>query len=386
MSVTAPAGFKATGLHAGIKADGALDTSIIVASRPVAAAAVFTTSLTAAPVVTLARKHMADPIVQVIVINSGCANAGTGLVGLTNAERVAVAAAAVAGCDPDQVIVASTGPIGTPLPVDNVIDRLPEAFAAAGGADHDATLAARGILTTDSVSKEAVRRTGGYVIGGMSKGAGMVRPNMATMLAYLTTDAVVEPGPLQTALADAVDATFNSLNIDGCQSTNDMVVLLASGESGVAPDPSGFGATLTDVCGDLAWQMAKDAEGASRVVTVRVAGASDDRVAREIGKSIADSSLVRSSFYGADPNWGRVLGALGVTGHPIHQEDIEISYAGTAVAQGGVGIPFDEDAVIAKLERGDFELDIVVGAGAGHATIVTTDLTPEYVMFNGERT
>lgn len=385
MSVTAARGFRAFGLHSGIKSADVLDTAVVVADRPVPAAAVFTTSETAAPVVALARKHMADPHVQALVVNSGCANAGTGARGLIVAQRLAAAAAGIVGCSADQVIVASTGPIGTELPVDRVITQLAGAFSAADSTPAGGTRAARGIMTTDSVPKEAVVNGNGYTIGGMSKGAGMVRPDMATMLAYLTTDARVDPSVLQTVLTDAVDLTFNSLNIDGCQSTNDMVILLASGESGVAPDLVSFAADLTLLCGDLARKMAEDAEGASRVVTLHISGADDDRTARRIGKAVADSALVRASFHGADPNWGRVLGALGVTGLPISHQDIEISYAGTIVAQQGVGIDFDEPDVIGELEKGDFELGIVVGTGSGTATIVTTDLTPEYVVFNSER-
>ena len=385
MSITAAKGFRAFGLHAGIKAEGVLDTSVVVADTASPAAAVFTSSLTAAPVVELARRHMVDPSVRTIVVNSGCANAGTGAAGMAAAVQVAEAAAGIVGCPVEEVLVASTGPIGTVLPVDKVLAVLGDAYAGASDGAEAGTKAAAGIMTTDSVTKEAVAEGAGYVVGGMSKGAGMVRPDMATMLAYLTTDAVVSAAVLQAILKDAVDLTFNSLNIDGCQSTNDMVVLIASGASGVEPDPEEFAMAVTGVCRDLAWQMAQDAEGASRVVTMRIAGAADDRSAREIGKVVADSALVRSSFYGADPNWGRVLGALGVTGWELNPEDIEIAYAGVVVARSGVAVPFDEAPVIAELEKGDFELDIVVGTGPGVATIVTTDLTPEYVVFNGER-
>ncbi len=385
MSVTAARGFRATGVHAGVKPDGRLDTALVTADRPVAAAAVFTTSLTAAPVVTLARKHLVNSLLQALVINSGCANAGTGEAGLVWAEQIAGAAARALGCHTEDVLVASTGPIGTDLPVEEIVASLPAAVSRLEATADAATLAARSIMTTDSVPKEATVAGDGYVIGGMSKGAGMIRPDMATMLAYVTTDAVVNPATLQAALSDAVDVTFNCLNIDGCQSTNDMVVLLASGDSGTEPDPAAFASHLTRLCRDLTWQMAKDAEGASRVVTLHISGADDHATARVVGKAVADSALVRSSFYGGDPNWGRILQALGVTGVPLHQEDIEIAYEGTTVTQGGVGIPHDEADLMARLEQGDFEVSIVVGMGHGRATVVTTDLTPEYVVFNGER-
>ena len=342
MSITAPGGFRAAGLHAGIKQGGALDTALLVADRPSPAAAVFTTSLTAAPVVTLARKHMVEPTLQAVLVNSGCANAGTGAAGLAAAERLAIATADQLGCQPEEVLVASTGPIGPQLPDERVVARLPAAVAGLSREPGAAAAAARAIMTTDSVPKQATLARDGYVLGGMAKGAGMVRPDMATMLAYVTTDALVPAGALHAALAEAVDITFNCLNIDGCQSTNDMVVLIASGASGMAPDPGDFTAALTTLCRDLTWQMAKDAEGASRAVTMRITGAPDDRAAREIGKKVADSALVRSSFYGGDPNWGRILQALGVTGYPLHQEEVEVAYAGVAVARGGVAADHDE--------------------------------------------
>lgn len=385
MSVTAAQGFAATGGHCGIKPDGAFDVALLVADRPVAAAAVFTSSLTAAPVIGLARDHMKSPQLQAVVVISGCANAGTGLPGREAALRVAETAAELVGCAVEDVLVATTGPIGPTLP-DHLVRRLLPDLAAgctpdvAGG-----RAAAAGILTTDSCSKEAVRIGDGYTIGGMAKGAGMVRPDMATMLAYLTTDAVVAPGVLDAALRQAVDVTFNSLNIDGCQSTNDMVAVLASGESGVEPDPERLAAELEAVCRDLAIQMAQDAEGASRMVRILVEGAADDAAARRLGRAVADSALVRSSFFGGDPNWGRVLGALGVAGVAVDQQLIDIAYEGVPVAVGGQRIEFDEVALLLALESGDFTVEVGVGDGPGRAEVITTDLTPQYVQFNGER-
>ena len=384
VSVTAAAGFTANGLHCGIKADGVLDLTAVVADRAVSLAAVFTTSATSAPPVRLSRLRAAAGLGRGVIINSGSANAGTGAMGMEDAEAMSAALASQLGCDPAEVLVCSTGPIGGRLPVGIITASVPDLVGGLGPDAEHATAAARGMMTTDTVPKEAVRRFDGWVIGGMSKGAGMIRPDMATMLAVLTTDAVISADTLRSALRDAVDGTFNALNIDGCQSTNDTVIVMASGRSGIEPDPAQVADALTEVCADLALQMAIDAEGASKVVTITVTGAGSDADARRIGMTIADSSLVRSSFYGADPNWGRVFGAAGVAGVDVDPDSIEIAYDGTVVASGGVGVSVDEDELSSRLE-GDFEVSVAVGDGPGSARIVTTDLTPDYVVFNGER-
>ena len=304
MSVTAAAGFSAAGVACGIKGAGALDLAIVFAERAVSAAGVFTSSTTAAAPVIVSREHLTSGTAQVIVINSGCANAGTGEPGLADARSTSREAAAAYGCPPEDVLVCSTGTIGPSLPVRRLVEGLPSNLGKDG---RSATAAAEAIMTTDSVSKQAAVRAGGYSIGGMAKGAGMIRPDMATMLAVITTDAVIGSVELQSALAAAVDVSFNSLNVDGCQSTNDSVLILASGESGIETGLDDFRQGLTDVCRNLAQQIAADAEGATRVVTVRVGGAADDEQARQIGKFLTDSALVRSSFYGGDPNWGKDL-------------------------------------------------------------------------------
>ncbi|MDF1596651.1 MAG: bifunctional glutamate N-acetyltransferase/amino-acid acetyltransferase ArgJ [Acidimicrobiia bacterium] len=382
MSVTAASGFAAAGVACGIKPGGVPDLAVVSAGTAVPAAGVFTTSTTAAPPVLVSRQHLASGSAQVVVVNSGCANAATGRRGYEVAIKTVGAAANSYGCEATEVLVCSTGTIGPQLPVERLIQGLPTELGIdreAGGA------AATAIMTTDSVRKEAVVANGGYTIGGMAKGAGMIRPDMATMLAVLTTDAIVPADRLQRALQSAVNESFNSLNVDGCQSTNDSVVILASGASGVEPGPEDFGASLSELCRDLAYQIAADAEGATRVVTVRVHGASDDAEARAIGKHVTDSDLVRASFYGGDPNWGRIFGALGVGPGRVEPEAISVSYAGVTVAQRGVGLPFDEQALVSTLIGGDFVVDVTVGAGSGRATVLTTDLTPDYVRFNGER-
>lgn len=382
MSVTAAAGFSAAGVACGIKEAGALDVAVVSARSSVPAAGVFTNSTTAAAPVIVSRKHLTSGTAQVIVLNSGCANAGTGESGLADAQATTRVAAAAYDCLPEEVLVCSTGTIGPSLPVRRLLGGLPTTLGEDGPA---ATAAAEAIMTTDSVSKEAAVQADGYSIGGMAKGAGMIRPDMATMLAVITTDAVIGSVDLQRALAAAVDGSFNSLNVDGCQSTNDSVLILASGESGFEPGLEAFRHGLTDVCRDLAHQIAADAEGATRVVTVRVVGAVDDEQARCIGKFLTDSALVRSSFYGGDPNWGRIFGALGVGPGAIKAGDISISFAGVTVAYAGAGLEHDEEGLLATLEHGDFVVEVFVGDGSGEATILTTDLTPEYVLFNGGR-
>ena len=375
MSVAA--GFRAGGIACGIKADGSLDLALVAAAAPVPAAAVFTRNAAAAAPVILSRENIADGRAQAVVVNSGCANAATGEAGMAAARATAEATARRLGGDPGDVIVCSTGPIGTALPVEAV-----EAGLGRITLD-DPAAAARAILTTDSRPKTAQVR-GAFTVGGMAKGAGMIRPDLATMLAVLTTDAVAEPDTLHRLLAAVADRTFNALDVDGCESTNDTVVLLASGAAGVSPHPDQLEAAVEQVCADLAFQIADDAEGATRVVTIELGGAADDATALTLARAVADSALVRASFYGADPNWGRILAALGSTRLPLDCDLVTISYAGVVVAEKGRDAGADHDAV-ADLLAGDFTVTIDLGAGAGSCRLLTTDLTPDYVRFNGER-
>jgi glutamate N-acetyltransferase / amino-acid N-acetyltransferase len=384
VSVVAARGFRAAGLACGIKPSAQLDLVLLAADQPVAAAGVFTTSLTAAPPVQVTREHVASGRARALVVNSGAANAGTGAGGVADARAMAAATADELGCDVTDVLVCSTGPIGGRLPMDRIVGAVPRLVTGLGNGDEHSSAAARGILTTDSVDKTAVVAGDGWVIGGMAKGAGMVRPDMATMLAFLTTDAVVDSRTLRDVLQAATDVTFNALNIDGCQSTNDTVILMASGASGVEPDPGEFVAAVEGTCRRLTAQMARDAEGATKVVTLEIGGAADDRSARRIGMAVADSSLVRASFYGADPNWGRILAALGACGEKVDPAAVGIAYDSTVVCSGGTSVAFDDDALSSRLE-GDFTVEIVVGDGDGRSLVTTTDLTPEYVVFNGER-
>ncbi len=237
-------------------------------------------------------------------------------------------------------------------------------------------------MTTDTVRKEATAQDGGITVGGIAKGAGMVRPDMATMLVALTTDAILSPDLMHTLLLGAVDASFHSLNIDGCQSTNDAVFLLASGASGVEGTSAVMGPLLTSVCEDLRHQLAEDAEGASRVVTIEVSGAVTDAAARAAGMAIADSALVRAMFYSGDPNWGRIVGALGAGPVEFDPAALSVSIGGVELARDGVAV--EPAPLVRPGDLDDFTVEVVLGAGPGTARVVTTDLTPEYVVFNAE--
>lgn len=385
VSVIAPKGFMASGVAAGIKPGGALDLAVVAAHTVVPAAAVFTTNMAAAAPVRLSRRHIAARrSARTVVLNSGCANAATGERGRAVAELTANRTAELLSCAPEEVLVASTGTIGTHLAPESVTSGVAEAIAALGETEAHGTDAARAIMTTDSAAKEITVNGDGFAVGGMAKGAGMIRPDLATMLVVLTTDAVVAAPVLDAALRVAVDQSFHALNVDGCPSTNDTVIALASGASGVAPDPEVLAASLTAATVELARLIAADAEGASRVVTIAVTGAADDRAARSIGRSVADSALVRAAFYGADPNWGRIVAALGEVDEEVDFDDLSIAFEGTTVARRGTGVGADEDVVSAAMQ-GDFGVTVCVGSGPGTARVFTTDLTPDYVRFNAER-
>ena len=380
MSVTAAPGFLAAAVGAGIKPSGALDLAVVIAEgKAVPAAGVFTRNRAAAAPVALSRRRLQQGRARAVVLNSGSANAGTGLQGVADAERITGRVAELVADDPDHILMCSTGPIGSRLPVEQVMEALPGLVRSAGTGGGSA--ASEAILTTDSRAKTTVVRGEGFVVGGMAKGSGMLRPDMATMLCVLTTDAAVDSVILSRVLSEATPVTFNSLNVDGCESTNDTVFLLASG-IGAAVAADELGQAVESACRHLAYEMAADAEGASRVVQLRLSGAPDDQVARHFGRAVADSALVRSSFYGGDPNWGRILAALGAC--QVDPSDVSISYEGVSVADQGLACSFD-DRNLAELLTGDFIIDISVGVGCGRAEIVTTDLTPEYVRFNGER-
>jgi len=386
VSVVAPSGFAAAGIAAGIKVSGDLDLALVAGTEACTAAAVFTTNKAPAAPVVVSRRHLAaGSRIRAVVVNSGCANAGTGARGLAAAETMAATTGAELACSPETVLVCSTGPIGSYLPDELVEAGIREAARRLADDPAAGEDAARAIMTTDTVPKQTLVAGEGFTIGGMAKGAGMVRPDMATMLAVLTTDAVVDADVLDEALRAAVDLSFHGLDIDGCASTNDTVVVLASGASGHRPEPLELAGGLTAACVHLAEQLAADAEGASRVVVLEVTGAPDDATARNMGRLMADSALVRAAFYGGDPNWGRLLGALGAGPYDFDVERFDVSFAGTPVAVGGEPVAFDEAELVGRLAAGNFEVSVRVGDGNGRATVLTTDLTPDYVRFNAER-
>ncbi len=384
MTVTAPAGFVAAGVAAGIKDSGAPDLALVAAAdgRPVAAAGVFTANKATAAPVQVTRAHLAATGGQAaaVILNSGNANAATGEAGRDAARRMAAAAAAGLGCLPHHVLVCSTGLIGLALPVERIEAAVPALVAARAPGGGPA--AARAIMTTDTRPKEVVVDGGGFSVGGIAKGAAMLAPNMATMLAVLTTDAAAGAVALHEALREAVAATFNTLSVDGCQSTNDTVLVLASGASGTAPTRDALREALHRACDDLAAQMAADAEGATKVVRVRVTGAASGADARRGARRIAESQLCKCSWYGQDPYWGRIVSELGSAGIAFDPDRVSVAYGGTTVCRGGVAAAHDEAALRAHMAGRHLEIVADLGLGDGDAGVLTNDLTHAYIDEN----
>jgi glutamate N-acetyltransferase/amino-acid N-acetyltransferase len=397
MSVTAAQGFVAAGVAAGIKASGNPDLSLVATAdhRPVTAAGVFTTNLVAAAPVRLSRRHLAaDARATAVVLNSGNANAATGEPGLLVAEQTAALAAEALGCDRSHVLVCSTGLIGIPMPIEPFTTGVPAAAAALAAGPEAGRSAAEAIMTTDTVPKEAVATfdAGGVpvTVGGMAKGAAMLSPAMATMLAVLTTDAAVEPRALQLALSRAVDASFNLMTTDGSRSTNDTVLVLAGGAAGNAPITTGtpelhaLADALTAVCASLADQMAHDAEGATKFVRLTVKGALSRADALRGARAVAESQLVKCSLFGGDPYWGRILSELGASGIYLDPDTVDIAYNGFTVCVGGVAASggFDAEALTKSMQQKEIEITADLHLGNGAATVTTVDLTPGYIDEN----
>ena len=382
MSVTAASGFVASGCHAGIKRRR-FDMAMIATDdrKPVAAAAVFTRNKFVAPPVVLSRKRLADNggRAAAIVVNSGNANAGTGAAGLADAEAMALETARALDVAAADVLVCSTGIIGTPLPMDVILaatPRLARKLSADGA--HDA---ARGILTTDHNAKEVLVQGSTFTLGGMAKGCGMIAPNMATMLAFLTTDADLPPDRMTRILRDASDRTFNTLNVDGATSTNDTAILLASARRG-KPDLGEFADAVHKACEELTLQMARDAEGMTKMVALSVTGAASDAEARIAAKSIAENNLVKCSWYGGDPYWGRLLAAAGSAGIAFEPEKTKVAYGGTVVARGGTNADHDHAAVVRHMAGERIEIEVALGLGKGRAQVIGIDLGPGYIKEN----
>ena len=386
MSVTVAEGFVAAGVHCGIKDDsGALDLSLVATDTALAvpAAAVFTSNRATAAPVEVSRTHLlaTGGRAAAVVLNSGNANAATGITGRAHAERTCALVGEGLGCAPEEVLVCSTGLIGIPLPFDAIESGIGPLVAARAGGTGAGAAAAQAILTTDTVAKEVSVSAEGFTVGGMAKGAAMLAPDMATMLAVLTTDAAVGAADLGAALTIAVDRSFNTLTVDGCTSTNDTVIVMASGRR-ASPTTAALVETLTAACRSLAAQMAGDAEGATKVVTVQVTGASSPEQARTAARKVAQSQLVKCSLYGADAYWGRIVSELGSAGVTFDPDLVRISYGGVAVCVGGMAADHDQAAVARHLAQRHVEITADLGLGSGQATLLTNDLTPEYIAEN----
>jgi glutamate N-acetyltransferase/amino-acid N-acetyltransferase len=387
-AITSPRGFRAAAVAAGIKPQG-LDLALLVADRTCPAAAVFTTNrATAAPVI-VSREHLAGGRARAVVVNAGCANAATGEAGLADARAMAAAAAQAVECPPGEVLVASTGVIGVPLPMDRVKAGI--AAAAARLSAEQGAAAARAILTTDTRPKEVVvpfRVEGGEArVGAMAKGAGMIAPDMATMLAFFTTDADVEASLLRRALREAVGESLNRITVDGDTSTNDMAVVLASGAVGPRIDGGGtcfdaFRAALTEAARALAEMIVRDGEGASKLAEVRVEGARTGADADRIARTVAESPLVKTALHGGDPNWGRILAAVGRSGVELDIGQVDIWLGDVWVAEGGQARTYDESTAHAALLADPIRIRIRLGAGVATGWMWTCDLSHEYVDIN----
>jgi glutamate N-acetyltransferase / amino-acid N-acetyltransferase len=383
MTVTAPGGFRAAGVAAGLKESGAADVAVVLNDGPSrAAAGVFTTNRVKAAPVLWSQQVLAAGAVRGVVLNSGGANACTGPAGFADTHHTAEYLAKVMSAAGDdtgagEIAVCSTGLIGDRLPLDRLLAGV-DAAALAAAAD-GGLAAADAIRTTDTVTKTCVVPGDGYVIGGMAKGAAMLAPALATMLVVLTTDADLDAAGLDAALRGAVAQTFDRLDTDGCMSTNDTVLLLASGAAGTRPDPAEFTQLVTAACADLAGQMQQDAEGASKAIAIEVTGAASEADAVTVGRAIARCNLLKCAIHGEDPNWGRVLAATGTTDAVFEPDQLDVAINGVWVCRDGAAAA---DRAGVDLTPRDVTITVDLRAGQASATIRTTDLTAEYVHEN----
>jgi glutamate N-acetyltransferase / amino-acid N-acetyltransferase len=381
VSVSGPQGFRAAGVAAGIKDSGRPDLALVVNDGPrFAAAGVFTRNKVKAAPVLWSQQVLTDGQLRAVVLNSGGANACTGPEGFQTAHATAERAAELLEVGPIDVAICSTGLIGAQLPRGVVLDGVAAAVAALAADAGAGLAAATAVMTTDTVAKEAAHLDpDGWRIGGFTKGAGMIAPSMATMLTVLTTDAVLDAAELDVALRAAVRVSFDRLDIDGSMSTNDTVLVLASGASGTEPEPAAFTAALTAVCRDLAEQMQADAEGVTKRITVRVTGAADEDDAVTIARCVARDSLVKTALFGSDPNWGRVAAAAGYAEAQLDPERLDVTINGALLCRGGAAAG---DRSAADLTGKDVLVEVELGLGDGTAEILTTDLSHAYVEEN----
>jgi glutamate N-acetyltransferase/amino-acid N-acetyltransferase len=390
-NATSPKGFRAAGIHCGVKREKP-DLALLVSEVPASAAGVFTTNNVKAAPVRYTQRAIAGGRAQAIVVNSGNANACTGDAGLADAAEMAELASEALTIDADLVLVASTGVIGVPLPMDALRSGIPRAVRELSS---DGTAAASAILTTDNFPKTAATRLEidgvEVTIGGMAKGAGMIHPNLATTLCFLTTDASVPPAVLRGALKRAVSESFNAITVDGDTSTNDTVLLLANGRAGGPSITNGealsrFTEGLTVVAGELARMVVRDGEGATKLVEIAVEGAASDLEARQAAMTVASSLLVKTALHGGDPNWGRILAALGRSGVEMNEATTDVSFGELPVVRGGLGVTGVSSAAAAVLKEKEICVRIGLGVGDGHAKVWTSDLSEEYVRINGSYT
>jgi glutamate N-acetyltransferase/amino-acid N-acetyltransferase len=390
--ITAPQGFRAAGVACGLKAEGR-DLMLLVADRVCSVAGVFTTNVVKAAPVIYSSKRVKAGRAQAVVINSGIANACTGEEGMERCERMGAEVAAATGLPEELVLICSTGVIGRQLPMEKIsagIEKAARVLSPKGG--HDAALA---IMTTDTHPKEVAvtldTEQGQIRIAGMAKGSGMIAPNMATMLSVITTDAQIDPEPLRVALKNAVERTFNRVTVDGDTSTNDTVLALANGMTGIrlqqgTQDFARFEGALCQVTETLAKAIARDGEGATKLVEIWVHGAADDAAATTIAKTIANSPLVKTALFGNDPNWGRILAAAGPAGVPVKPDRLEVDLAGIPVVRAGQPAEFDRAAAAAALKTDTVTIALSLAEGEGESTAWTCDFSYDYVRINADYT
>lgn len=390
-SAPLPAGFRAAGVKAGIKPSGGLDLALLVADGPCSAAGTFTTNRVAAAPVQWDRKLVPSEAIRAVVVNAGNANAATGAAGLENARRTAERAAALLGCRPEQVLVASTGVIGHQLPMDRLEEGMGRAAAELAASEAGFEAASLAILTTDTRPKVVRMAVPGGSLFGMAKGAAMIGPRMATMLAFLLTDAPVASGDLDMIVREAVDQSFNCASVEGHTSTNDTVLILSGGERSAPPldgeELDGFAEAVRRACAELAAMMADDGEGATHRITIRVEGCADREEARTIARAVADSPLVKTAIHGADPNWGRIVSAAGYAGVPFDEHELSLWLDEVLLYHDGVPVAFDTAGVSARIRANrDVAIRLRLKRGSGAVTFWTCDLTAEYVRLNADYT
>ena len=396
-SVTSPRGFRAAGIVAGIKPSGKRDLALMVSDEPATGAAVYTTNRVQGAPIGVCRQHLADGHARAVVINSGIANVCNGDSGRADSQRMCAATAQQLGLQAEDVLACSTGIIGVPLPMDLIESGIPTVVAALR--DDGGPEAAEAMMTTDTVAKhtavEGDLDGSTVIVGAVAKGAAMIAPNMATMLSVVTTDAAVPPGQLQQLLVRAVGRSFNCCTIDGDMSTSDTVIVLANGaamggiDTGNDPSPQAFetlAQAMEHVCRRMAMAMAADGEGATKLITIRVTGGRTEAEARQVGLSVANSNLVKTAVFGNDPNWGRILCAVGYSGVDLDQDTVEVSLCGTTIYGKGKGIPFEDGALSEAMKAKEIDIDVDLKSGSACIEIFTCDLTYEYVRLNAEYT